>query len=92
MKPEYFVAVPLLLIGLYSAFRSIQDPVPAEDSRSRFLIAVHEACKAGFWLTFGGFFLAYGLLDQPQSFRWFAMVPLGMAALRLLTAAILARG
>jgi hypothetical protein len=89
---EYFLAVPLLLIGLYSAIRSIQNPVPAEDGRSRFLIAVHEACKAGFWLTFGGFFLAYGLLDQPQAFRWFAMVPLSMAALRLLTATLLARG
>jgi hypothetical protein len=91
VKVEYFVAAPLLFIGLYSAIRSIQDPVPAEDGRSRFLIAVHEASKAGFWLTFGGFFLAYGLLEQPQTFRWFAMVPLGMAALRLITATFLAR-
>jgi hypothetical protein len=92
VRIEYVVALPLLLIGLYSAIRSIQNPVPAEDGRSRLLVAIHEGCKAGFWLTFGGFFLAYGLLDQPQTFRWFAMVPLSMAALRLLTAALLARG
>ncbi|MGH2675576.1 MAG: hypothetical protein ACRDKA_02950 [Actinomycetota bacterium] len=89
---EYVVAVPLLLIGLYSGWRSLADPVRAEDRGSRLLIAVHEAAKAGFWLAFGGFFLAYGLLEQPQDFRWFALVPVGMAGLRLLTAAFLARG
>jgi hypothetical protein len=88
---EFVLAVPLLLIGVVTAARSLADPVPAEDGRSRLLVAVHEASKAGFWLSLGGFFLLYGLADEPQDYRWFALVPVGMAALRLGTAALLAR-
>ena len=88
---EFVLAVPLLLIGVISAVRSLADPVPVEDGRSGVLVAVHEASKAGFWLTLGGFFLLYGLADESQDYRWFALVPLGMAALRLGTAALLAR-
>jgi hypothetical protein len=91
VKFEFLLAAPFLLVGAYSAWRSLAEPIPAENGRSRFLIAVHEAAKAGFWLTFGGFFLAYGLLEEPQSFRWFALVPVGMAGLRLAIAALLAR-
>jgi hypothetical protein len=86
---EYLVAAPLFLVGLWSAWRSLAEPIPGEDARSRFLIALHESAKAGFWLTLGGFFLLYGLLEEPQSFRWFALVPVGMAGLRLAAAAIL---
>lgn len=88
---EILVAIPFLLIGVVSAWRSLADPVPAEGSRDRLLVAVHQASKAGFWLSFGGFFLAYGLLEEPGSFRWFALVPVGMAALRLASALFLAR-
>lgn len=88
---ETLVAIPLVLIGLWSAWRSLAQPVPAEDAGSRFLIAVHQASKAGFWFGFGAFFLAYGLLEHPEGFRWFALVPVGMAVLRLATALLLAR-
>jgi hypothetical protein len=88
---EILVAIPLVLIGLGSAWRSLAEPVPAEDVGSRFLIAVHQASKAGFWFGFGGFFLAYGLFEHPEGFRWFALVPVGMAVLRLASALLLAR-
>jgi hypothetical protein len=88
---EILVAIPLLLIGLASAWRALADPVPAEDAGSRFLIGVHQAATAGFWFAFGGFFLAYGLLEEPGGFRWFALVPVGMAALRLGSALLLSR-
>lgn len=88
---EIILAIPFLLIGLGSAWRSLSDPVPAEDAGSRFLVAVHQASKAGFWFAFGAFFLAYGILEEPGGFRWFALVPVGMAVLRLASALILAR-
>lgn len=88
---EIIVAIPFLLIGLGSAWRSLSDPVPAEDAGSRFLVAVHQASKAGFWFAFGAFFLAYGILEEPGRFRWFALVPVGMAVLRLASALLLAR-
>jgi hypothetical protein len=91
VKLEFFLAVPLLLIGVISGIRSLREPIAADDGRSRFLIAVHEASKAGFWLTLGGFFLVYGLAEEPQDWRWFALVPIAMAALRLGAAALLSR-
>jgi hypothetical protein len=88
---ELVIAGALMLIGAYSAVRSLAEPIPAEDGRSRFLISIHEASKAGFWLTLGGFFLLYGLLEEPQEWRWFALVPVAMAVLRLGTATLLSR-
>jgi hypothetical protein len=88
---EFVLAVPLLLIGAYSAVRSLTDPIPGDDGRSRLLIALHEASKAGFWLTLGGFFVLYGLVDEPQAWRWFAVVPIAMAGLRLTMAWALSR-
>jgi hypothetical protein len=92
VKIEFVVAGLFLVAGLVSAARSLSRPVQAEDDRrSRFLLAMHDAAKAGFWLSLGGFFAAYGLVEQPQSIRYAALVPIGMAALRLLASTLLAR-
>jgi hypothetical protein len=88
---EVVVAIPLLLIGLGSAWRSLAEPIPADRAGDRLLVAIHQASKAGFWFAFGGFFLAYGLFEHPEGFRWIALVPVGMAALRLGTAFLLSR-
>jgi hypothetical protein len=89
---EVTLGVPLLLIGVVSAIRSLREPVLLEGGRSRFLVALHEASMSGFWLTLGGFFLVYGLAEEPAGWRWFALVPVAMAVVRLGTATILARG
>ena len=88
---EIALAIPLLLIGLGSAWRSLAEPVTAEDTGSRLLVAVHQASKAGFWLAFGAFFLVYGVVEEPGGFRWFALAPVGMAVIRLASALLLAR-
>jgi hypothetical protein len=89
---EMVAAGVFLLVGLLSAIGSLRSPTAVgESGRDRFLIALHDAAKAGFWLALGGFFLGFGLLDEPQGFRWFALVPVGMAGLRLVAAALLAR-
>lgn len=90
---ELSLAALFGVFGMVSAFRSLSRPAAAaEDGRARFLIAVHDAAKALFWFALGGFFLAYGLAPDAPGVRWVALVPIGMAALRLLTAAALARG
>jgi hypothetical protein len=88
---ELAVAIPLLLIGLTSAWRSLAEPIPAEGAGDRLLVSIHQAAKAGFWLAFGTFFLLYGVLESPDWIRWFVLVPLGMAAVRLATALALSR-
>jgi hypothetical protein len=92
VKIEFVVAGLFLVAGLVSAVRSLTRPVEAEDDRrSRFLLAVHDSAKAGFWLSLAGFFLAYGLVSEPQSIRYAALVPIGMAGLRLVASALLSR-
>jgi hypothetical protein len=79
-----------VVFGLLSASSSLREPVTFSGG-ARFMLAVHDAAKAGFWLALGGFFIGYALLEHPQRFRWFALVPLGMAALRLVAAYFLSR-
>jgi hypothetical protein len=88
---EFVLAGLFLVIGVSGAVRSLREPIAAEDARSRFLVAVHQASGPGFWLTLGGFFLVYGLSAEPQDWRWFALVPVAMALIRLGTAVLLAR-
>jgi hypothetical protein len=91
VKPEYVVAGLLFLFGVVSAFRSLARPVTDESGRARFLIAVHESTKALFWLSLGGFFLAYGVTDGAPEVRWLAVIPIAIAALRMVTASVLSR-
>jgi hypothetical protein len=91
MKLEYVVAGLLFLFGVVSAFRSLSEPVTDETGRVRFLIAVHEAAKALFWLSLGAFFLTYGISGGAAEVRWLVLVPIGMAVVRLLAASAIGR-
>lgn len=77
------------------ALRAAMSPTPLDEGpvrgRDRFLIAMHDAARAGFWLSIAGLFAGFALIDDPASFRWFAVVPILMAGMRLLAATFLAR-
>ena len=88
---ELVLAALFLLFGLVSGINSLRDARPVEEGSVRFLVAVHNAAKAGFWFALGGFFLGFALIEEPMGFRWFAMAPIAMAALRLATGALLSR-
>ena len=92
MKLEFVVAGLFFLFGVVSAVRSLREPVVDESGRARVLIALHDTVKALFWISLGTFFLAWGLAEEPQSIRWLALIPVGMAATRLVVATFLARG
>lgn len=91
MKLEYVVGGVLILFGLVSAARSLASPATEEERRIRLLIAVHDAAKAMFWVSLGGFFVLYAAAEEQDIVRWLALVPIGMAAIRLLTAFVLSR-
>ena len=57
----------------------------------RLLVAVHDASRAGFWLALSAAFVGFNLVENAFEFRWFVMVPIGMAALRLLSSVGLSR-
>ncbi len=81
-----------LLIGVRATAAALRGGVEAEESaRVRFLMALHDAARAGFWLGLAGLFLGFALIDDARSFRWFAVVPIAMGGLRLIAAAQLAR-
>ena len=85
----YLLGGLFAVFGVVSAVRSLREPVALDDPRSRLLLAVHDAGKALFWLSLGAFFVVYELADEPQDVRWLALIPVGMAALRLISAAFL---
>lgn len=91
MKPEYWIALPLFVFGLVSAYRSLSRPPAGEEGRVRLLVAVHDAAKAMFWITLGGFFVLYAAAEEQDVVRWLMIVPVVMAAVRLLTASALSR-
>jgi hypothetical protein len=91
VRIEYVLGGLLVLFGLVSAARSLGKPPSEEEGRIRLLIAVHDAAKAMFWISFGGFFILYAAAEEQDVVRWLAMVPFGMAAIRLLVASVLSR-
>jgi hypothetical protein len=91
VKLEYVIAGLFLLIGVVTAIRSLRSPVAGENARARWLIALHEAARSLFWLSLGGAFLLYGLLPELVSIRFVALVTIGFAGLRLMTAVLLVR-
>jgi hypothetical protein len=55
------------------------------------LFALHVTARVGLWLAFAGGFVAIALLDEPERFRWFGMVPIVLGAVQLGTGVALAR-
>lgn len=86
---ELSVAALCLLVGARAAVATLRHPAVADSGGERFLIALHEAARAGFWLALAAFFLGYAVLEEPQGWRLFILVPIGMAGLRLVTATLL---
>ena len=81
----------MFLFGIASAARSLAEASGAGDPRSRFLIAVHDTAKAGFWLAFAAAFLAFALLEEAWTGRLLVVLGVALAGIRLLMAALLAR-
>ncbi len=84
---EFVLAGLLFVFGVVSAVRSITEPPSDVRGGDRVLIAIHDAAKAMFWLSLAGFFLAEGLSAGRTDVRWLLLVPLGMAAVRLVSGA-----
>jgi hypothetical protein len=89
---ELVVAGLLILIGLWIAYWSLKEPIEVRSAKERFLVALHEAAKAGYWLALGAWFLGLALLEEPQTWRWFILAPIGMGGLWLTARVLLGMG
>jgi hypothetical protein len=89
---EVVIAVVCGAAGVRSVVIALRRPFEPADTRERFLYALHLTARAGWWFTLALFFLAYGLVEEPQDLRWFLLVPIALAGIQLLSGLGLAHG
>jgi len=86
---ELVVAAAFVALGIRSLVRWLRSAYRPETGGERVLYALHVTARVGMWFAFAGFFGGYALVDEPQSFRGYVLVPLALAAIQLLTAVLL---
>jgi hypothetical protein len=89
---ELVIAGALFLLGVRSALRWFRTEFRAVSPREAFLYALHVSSRVAVWFSFAAVFLVLGLLDEPSRYRWFALIPIGLAGVQLLTGVRLAQG
>lgn len=88
---ELVLAVLFALLGVRSAVVSLQQTEPEDSPMTRLLVALHSAAGACAWFALSGVFLGAVLVEEAVQFRWFAVVAIAMAGIRMLVSARLAR-
>ncbi len=96
---ELVVAAVFALLGLRSLITWLRRPLDSPSLRDHVLFALWVTGRVGLWLAIGGIFLISALIDvQGRAFvdewsryRWYIMVPIGLAALQLLAGTALGR-
>jgi hypothetical protein len=88
---ELVVAGLLVLGAVASLLKWLGAEYAASNTGERVLFAVHAASRVGLWLAFAAFFVGYALVDEPQRFKWFFLVPIALAGVQLLTGMLMAR-
>jgi hypothetical protein len=83
--PELILAVALALAGVWSLARWMRVEFLAESWRDRLLYLLHVSARVGLWFAFAAFFLGLALVDDPERFTWFLIIPLGLAGIQLVT-------
>jgi hypothetical protein len=85
------LAVLFGLLGVRSAVRWSSVRFEAETSLDHLLYSIHVAARTCVWFALAGVFVGFAVLDEPERFRWFIMVPIGLGAVQLLSALALWR-
>ena len=88
---EIAVASAFLLLGVRSLVRWLGTDFEGRSNRDQVLFAIHATARVGLWFAFAALFLGYALVDRPERFRWFVLVPLGLSAVQALSAVLLSR-
>jgi hypothetical protein len=96
---ELTVAGLFALGGLRSLWVWTRRPFAGADVQDHVLYALHLTGRIGLWFAFAGLFAIYAsvgtrgraALDDVAPYRWFLLVPLGLAALQLAAGWLLGR-
>jgi ABC-type spermidine/putrescine transport system permease subunit II len=79
-------AVLLGLVGIRSALKWASVQFEAETLRDHVLYSLHVAARTCVWFALAGAFVGLAVLDEPERFRWYLVVPIGLAAVQVLAA------
>lgn len=89
---ELIIGVLLGALGIRSLVRWMGVEFQGESFGEHVLFLVHTAARVGLWFAFAAFFIGLALVDETARFiRWYLFVPLGLAAVQLMTAVFLGR-
>jgi hypothetical protein len=85
------VAGLLALIGLRVLMRARREVFEPVNAREVVAYSLYLTARVGLWIALAAFLAGKALLDHPNRFNWFAMVPISLAGLQLLTGLYLSR-
>jgi hypothetical protein len=88
---EIVVAGLLALVGVRSLVRWLGVHFEGTSVSDHLLYSVHVTARVGIWFALAGAFLGYAIIDAPQDFAWFVLVPVILAGTQLLTGILLSR-
>jgi hypothetical protein len=96
---ELVVAIPFLLGGIRSVWLWVRRPIEGSNVVDHLLYALFVVGRSGLWFAIAGLFLIYASIptrgraavDDFQAYRWYIVVPLGLAGLQLLAGFALGR-
>ena len=85
------VAVLLGLLGVRSILKWSSVRFDAETLRDHLLYSLHTTARTCVWFALAGAFVGFAVLDEPERFQWYVMIPIGLAAVQVLAAIALWR-
>jgi hypothetical protein len=95
---ELAIAAVFVAGGIRSLWVWSRRRFEGTDVVDHLLYALHLTGRIGLWFAFAGFFLIYATTsvdgtptDRVDDFRWYLLVPLGLAAMQLVGGFVLGR-
>jgi len=85
------LAAILFAFGLRSAIRWLGVDFETRSLGERVLFALNLTARIGLWFAFSGFLVGWALVDDPDKFGVYALVPLALAGVQLITSVLLSR-
>ena len=85
------VAALLAAFGVRSAIKWLGVDFPVRSAWERVLFVVNITARIGLWFAFAGFFLGWALVEDPDEFGAYALIPIVLAGLQLVTGVLLSR-
>jgi hypothetical protein len=85
------IAGVLVGFGVRSAMKWLRVDVSVRSASERVLFVANITARIGLWFAFAGFFVGWALVDNPDAFGVYVLVPIVLAGIQLVTGVLLSR-